>query len=141
MEELLTLRQHIENHDYNAALAIVDELETMSKEDKLNKIYSFAVVLLIHLIKQAAEQRSTRSWEFSIYNTTKEIKRINKRRKAGGFYTTAEELEEIIEDAFETALKKSSLEAFEGQFTEQQLAQKIDSQQIKQQAINLILAR
>jgi len=138
MEELLTLRQHLENHDYDAALTIVTELETMSKEDKLNKIYSFAVVLLIHLIKQAAEKRSTRSWEFSIYNATKEIKRINKRRKAGGYYATTEELEEIIEDAFETALKKAALEAFEGQYTEQELSLKIDSSEIKQQAICLI---
>ena len=139
MEELLTLRQHLENHDYDAALAIVAELETMSKEDKLNKIYSLAVVLLIHLIKQAAEQRSTRSWEFSIYNATIEIKRINKRRKAGGYYATTEELEEIIEDAFETALKKATLEAFEGQYTEQELSLKINKNDIKQQALKAIL--
>jgi hypothetical protein len=138
MEELLTLRQHLENHDYEAALAIVAELETMSKDDKLNKIYSFTVVLLVHLIKQAAEKRSSRSWEFSIYNSTKEIKRINKRRKAGGYYATEEELEEIIDDAFETALKKAALEAFEGQYNEQELVTKIDPVQIKQQAICLI---
>lgn len=139
MEELLTLRQHIENHDYDAALAIVTELETMSKEDKLNKIYSFAVVLLIHLIKQAAERRSTRSWEFSIYNATKEIRRINKRRKVGGHYATPEELEEIIEDAFETALKKSALEALEGQYSERELSQKIDASTIKQNALQLLM--
>jgi len=140
MEELLTLRQHLENHDYDAALAIVAELETMSKEDKLNKIYSFAVVLLIHLIKQAAEQRSTRSWEFSIYNATKEIKRINKRRKTGGYYASPEELQEIIEDAFDTALKKAALEAFEGQYTEQELAQKITANEVKSQALQAIIS-
>ena len=139
MEELLTLRQHLENHDYDAALAIVAELETMSKEDKLNKIYSFAVVLLIHLIKQAAEQRSTRSWEFSIYNATKEIKRINKRRKASGYYATPEELQEIIEDAFETAIKKAALEAFEGQYSEQELSQKIKVNEVKIQALQAII--
>ncbi|MFN9176451.1 MAG: DUF29 family protein [Synechocystis sp.] len=140
MEELLTLRQHLENHDYDAALAIVAELETMSKEDKLNKIYSFAVVLLIHLIKQAAEQRSTRSWEFSIYNATKEIKRINKRRKTGGYYASPEELQEIIEDAFDTALKQAALEAFEGQYTEQELAQKITENEVKSQALQAIIS-
>ena len=139
MEELLTLRQHLENHYYDAALAIVAELETMSKEDKLNKIYSFAVVLLIHLIKQAAEQRSTRSWEFSIYNATKEIKRINKRRKASGCYATPEELQEIIEDAFETAIKKAALEAFEGQYSEQELSQKIKVNEVKIQALQAII--
>ncbi|MBJ7898383.1 MAG: DUF29 family protein [Cyanobacteria bacterium RI_101] len=139
MEELLTLRCHLENQDYDAALAVVTELETMSKEDKLNKIYSFAVVLLIHLIKQAAENRNTRSWEFSIYNATKEIKRVNKRRKSGGYYATAEELREIIEDAFETALKKAALESFEGQYSEQELSEKINEAQIKLDAFKAII--
>ena len=68
----------------------------------------------------------------------KEIKRINKRRKTGGHYVTEEELKEIIEDAFETALKKAALEAVEGQYSEQELVTKIDPVQIKQQAICLI---
>ncbi|MHC5833794.1 MAG: DUF29 family protein, partial [Nostoc sp.] len=88
--------------------------EEMSREDKLNKIYSYAVILLLHLIKQEAEKRSTRSWEFSIYNASKEIKRVNKRRKSGGCYANEEELKEILTDAFDTALKKAALEALEG---------------------------
>ncbi len=72
------IRQYIQEQRYDEALELVDELEAMSKEDKLNKIYSYSVILLLHLIKQAAEDRSTRSWEFSIYNSTKKIKRTNK---------------------------------------------------------------
>ena len=52
MEELLTLRQYIQQKDYERALLLIDEIEAMSKEDKLNKIYSYAVILLLHLIKQ-----------------------------------------------------------------------------------------
>ena len=95
MEELLMLRQYIQEQNYEKALELVGELEEMSKEDKLNKIYSYAVILLLHLIKQEAEQRSTRSWEFSIYNATKEIKRVNKRRKSGGYYA-AELIEGVV---------------------------------------------
>jgi hypothetical protein len=40
MEELIELRKSIEAHDYKSALQIVDLLEEMSLEDKLNKIYS-----------------------------------------------------------------------------------------------------
>ena len=40
MEELILLRESIEKQDYVKALQIVDELEEMSVEDKLNKIYS-----------------------------------------------------------------------------------------------------
>jgi hypothetical protein len=70
MEELIELRQYIEAHDYDKALELVADLEEMSKEDKLNKIYNYGVVLLVRLIKQQKAQRSTRSWEFSIYNAT-----------------------------------------------------------------------
>ncbi len=67
MEELTMLRQYIEGHNYQEALLLIEEMEEMSKEDKLNKIYSYGVILLLHLIKQAAEKRTTRSWDFSIY--------------------------------------------------------------------------
>jgi hypothetical protein len=138
MEELLTLRRFIQEQQYDKALELVDELEAMSKEDKLNKIYSYAVILLLHLIKQAAEKRSTRSWEFSIYNSTKEIKRTNKRRKSGGHYANEDELKEIINDAFDTAIKKAAIEAFEGQYTEEELIVKINTEEIKTQALLLI---
>ncbi|NJK55584.1 MAG: DUF29 domain-containing protein [Pleurocapsa sp. SU_5_0] len=138
MEELLMLRQFIEEQKYDQALELVGELEAMSKEDKLNKIYSYAVILLLHLIKQAAEERITRSWEFSIYNSTKEIKRTNKRRKSGGYYANEDELQEILNDAFDTAIKKAAIEAFEGQYTEKELLLKIKPEEIKEQALLLI---
>ncbi len=47
MNELQELRERIENQDYQGALKIVSELEEMSVEDKLNKIYSYMVILLI----------------------------------------------------------------------------------------------
>jgi pentatricopeptide repeat protein len=60
MEELTALRHCLENRDYEAAMRIVEEMEEMSREDKINKIGSFIKVLLIHLIKQHAENRTTR---------------------------------------------------------------------------------
>ena len=62
MEELTALRTHIQQKNYQAALLLVDELEEMSREDKLSKIYSYVVILLVHLIKQQAELRTTTSW-------------------------------------------------------------------------------
>ena len=58
MEELIKLRASITAGNYQEALRIVDELEEMSVEDKLNKIYSYMVILLLHLIKQAAEKKN-----------------------------------------------------------------------------------
>ena len=63
MEELLELRQFLEQGKIHEALLLVDELEEMSLGDKINKIDSYGVILLIHLIKQKAENRSTRSWD------------------------------------------------------------------------------
>ncbi|MBD2395351.1 DUF29 family protein [Cyanobacterium aponinum FACHB-4101] len=138
MEELLALRQYIEEKNYDRALELVAELEEMSKEDKLNKIFSYAVILLLHLIKQQAEKRTTRSWDFSIYNSIKEIKRINKRRKSGGYYATEEELKEILADAFDTAIRKASLEAFEGKYNPEELMLKIDYDSIQSSALKSI---
>lgn len=47
MFELQELRKKIEAQDYQGALKIVDELEEMSVEDKLNKIESYMVILYI----------------------------------------------------------------------------------------------
>jgi hypothetical protein len=138
MEELIELRQYIEAHNYDKALELVADLEEMSKEDKLNKIYSYGIVLLVHLIKQQAEKRSTRSWEFSIYNAVKEIQRVNRRRKAGGNYANEAELVDLLLDGFETAIRKAALEAFEGQYSDQELRAMVDPEHIQAQALELI---
>lgn len=140
MEELLTLRQYIQEKHYDKALELIGEMEEMSKEDKLHKIYSYAVILLLQLIKQAAEQRTTRSWDFSIYVATKEIRRVNKRRQAGEYYATKAELQEILVDAFDTAIKKAAIETFEGQYSEAEIVAKIDARALLATALDYIQA-
>lgn len=139
MEELLALRTALEEHRYADAFAILGELEEMSKDDKIEKIYSYMVVLLVHLIKQQAEQRTTRSWELSIHESVKKIQRINKRRKSGGYYLTEAELRENLTEAYGSALKIAALEIFGGQYTEEQLANKINKENIEKIAFELIL--
>lgn len=138
MEELLELRKSITSGNYIKALEIVDELEAMSKEDKLEKIYSYAIILLLHLIKQEAEKKTTKSWEVSIKNSVERINRINKRRKSGGYYAKKEELQEVIDDAFAPALRYASLEVFNGNFSEKELLEKIDVNLVKNQAIAML---
>ena len=96
MEELLELRELVVSGNLEAALSLIDELEEMSKEDKINKIYSYCVVLLVHLIKQQAEKRTTHAWDVSIRNAIDAIDRINNRRKSGGYYMEKKEIEEIL---------------------------------------------
>lgn len=138
MEELIALRKYIEEKNYIKALELVGELEEMSKEDKLNKIYSYAVILLVHLIKQQAEKRTTRSWDVSINNSIREIKRTNKRRKSGGYYASEDELKETIDEAFEAAIERAALEAFEGRHDSDELKQMVDVEKVKEIAFNLI---
>jgi ABC-type transporter Mla MlaB component len=138
MEELLELRQLLEQGKVYEALLLVDELEEMSLSDKINKIDSYGVILLIHLIKQKAEKRSTRSWEISIENAVREINKINKRRKSGGFYLQRAELIDILQQAYQLALKKAALEAFEGRYEAEELAVMVDQEEIITLALKLI---
>jgi len=138
VEELIDLRQAIEQKRYSDAIILLGEMEEMSREDKIEKIDSFLVILLLHLIKQDAETRTTRSWEASIRESARRILRINKRRKSGGFYLSIDELKEAIEEAFPSALERAALEAFEGQYLAEQLAKKINKLAIQQKALALI---
>ena len=139
MEELLILRELLEEGKIPEALELVDELEEMSKSDKLNKIFSYAIIVLLHLIKQAAEKRSTRSWETSILNSVKQIQRTNQRPKAKGSYFTEAELLETLEDAYESALRKAALEVYEGRYAADELTKMVNQDAIIEQVMDLIL--
>lgn len=103
MEELLELKQLLKQGKIHEALLLVDELEEMSLGDKINKIDSYSVILLIH-------------------------NKINKRRKSGGFYLNQAELIDILEQGYQVALKRAALEAFEGRYEAQELAAMVDPQ-------------
>jgi Domain of unknown function DUF29 len=130
MFELQELRKRIEEQDYQEALKIVDQLEEMSVEDKLNKIESYMVILLMHLIKQEAEQRTTSSWNRSIVNSVKGINKTNKRRKSGGYYAQPEAIKTMLAETFDDALEEATYEAFEGKLSKEEVAAKLDQQQI-----------
>ena len=138
MEELFELRRYLEQQRYPEALALLGEMEEMSRDDKINKIYSHAVILLLHLIKQVSEQRTTRSWNFSIWEATREIGRTNKRRKSGGYYLKEPELNDILQEAYPPALKRAAMEAFEGRYSDEELDQQVKAESIQTQAMNLL---
>ena len=139
MEELLDLKHLLIKGDISGALAIVAELEDMSKKDIIKTIRSYAVILLLHLIKQQAEKRTTRSGEVSIRNSVREINRENKRRKGGGYYLTSEELVETLEEAYINAIDEASLEVEEGRYEPEELEQRVNQEEIINRALTLIL--
>lgn len=138
MEELLELKQLLYQGNIPDALLLVEELEEMSKSDKINKIFSYSIIVLLHLIKQKCENRTTRSWDVSIRNSVKQIQRSNKRHKTKGNYLTNDELKETLEDAFESALDEASLEAFGGIYSAEKLAEMVNKEELINLALDLI---
>ncbi|MEH2178800.1 DUF29 family protein [Nostoc sp.] len=139
MEELLTLKDLLVKGDVQGALIIVEELEEMSRNDIIKTIRNYAVILLLYLIKQQAENRTTRSWEVLIRNSVREIQRENKRRKAGNYYLTPEELLEILAEAYLNAIDEASLEVEEGRYEVQELEKLVNQEEIINRALVLIL--
>jgi Domain of unknown function DUF29 len=139
MEELEALRKLIEEHDYTHALALIDEMDEMAKDDKITKIEAYIKILLIHLIKENAEKRTSSSWKRSIDYALDGIYESNKRRKAGGNYLSDQEIMNAINDRFSRALKEASQEAFGGAFSTKVLSEMIDSEAIKKEALDKIL--
>lgn len=138
MEELLTLKSLLLKGDIPGSLAIVEELEEMSKKDIIKTIRSYAVILLLHLIKQQAENRTTRSWDISIRNSVLEIQEENKRPRGAGSYLPLEELLIVLEMAYRQAINKASLEVEEGRYEPRELSQLVNQEALINQAMTLI---
>lgn len=138
MEEILTLKELLLKGDISGSLAVVEELEEMGRKDIIKNIRSYGVILLLHLIKQTVENRTTRSWDVSIRNSVREIQRENKRRKAGRYYLNREELLETLEDAYLNAIDEASLEVSEGIYEPKQLEQLVNREELLNQAMELI---
>jgi hypothetical protein len=64
----------------------------------------------------------------------REINKTNKRRKSGGVYLNPTELEEILQQGYQIALKKAAFANYETE----ELAVMVDEQQILTQAVELI---
>ncbi|HLO86856.1 MAG TPA: DUF29 family protein [Nostocaceae cyanobacterium] len=130
-QELIDLRNSIIEGRYADALAIVDELEGMSKKAVLRQIKSFLKILLIHLIKNQIEQRLTNSWAASIRNSIREIQELNIKENKKSYYINQNEWENLIlEEVIEDAIADASVEVMNGKYTRAQLAAMLDKNQI-----------
>lgn len=139
MDEILQLKQYLLEARYDEALMLADELEEMAKDDKITRISSFAVILMMHLVKQEVEQRTTRSWDLSIAEAVDRIYDSNSRRKSHGSYLQESELRETLEAKFHHALRRAAAEIHEGKFTAKELVRIVQRQAIIDKALHLIL--
>ncbi|MBD2597407.1 DUF29 family protein [Nostoc spongiaeforme FACHB-130] len=139
-QELTDLRNSILQGRYEDALAIVDELEGMSRQAILRNIQSYLKILLIHLIKNQVEKRLTNSWSASIRNSVREIQKINIKDNKKSYYVNQDEWESLIEDeVIEDAIADASLEVMNGTYNQFQLADVVNRQQLMHKAVEFLL--
>lgn len=129
-QELIDLRASILEGRYEDALAIVDELDWMSKKATLLAIESFLLRMLIHLIKNQLEQRLTNSWAASIRGSIVEIKKRNLQDNKTSYYVKQDEWETMLEDILEQAVRDASVEVFNGAYNSFQLLEMVDRNEI-----------
>ena len=137
-QELIELRQYINEGRYQEALEIIDELEEMSKKAILEKIQSFLIRLLIHLIKNQVEQRLTNSWAVSIRDSILKIQSLNLKDNKKSYYIKEQEWGDYLEEAFEDAIFAASIEVFKGHYNPFQLRENVNEEEIKKIAYDLL---
>jgi hypothetical protein len=130
-QELIDLRNCILEQRYSDALAIVDELEGMSKQAIIRNILSFVNILLIHLIKNQIEERLTNSWATSIRNSIMETHKLNLKENKKSYYINVDEWEDLIlEEVIEKAIADASDEVLNGAYNQFQLEEMIDKTEL-----------
>ncbi len=139
-QELTDLRNSILQGNYADALAIVDELEGMSRQAILRNIKSYVNILLIHLIKNQVEQRLTNSWVASIRNSIREVKKLNIKDNNKSYYVNLDEWENLIEEeVIEDAIADASVEVMNGKYSQFQLADLIDRTELIENALKFLV--
>ncbi len=137
-QELTDLRNSILEGRYDDALFIVDELESMSKQDKINKIKSYLVRIMVHLIKNQVEKRLNNSWLASITDSIAEIKTTNLKDNKTSYYIKKEDWGILLEEAMGRAIRLAAVEVQGGKLRPAQLSAMIDKNQLIETAENLL---
>ncbi|MGB3509167.1 MAG: DUF29 family protein [Microcoleaceae cyanobacterium] len=138
IQELEDLKNSILEQRYEDALALIYELDGMSRQTKINAIESFVIRMLIHLIKNQLEQRLTNSWAASIRGSLIEIKKINLQDNKKSYYIQQNQWQKMLEETIEVAINDASVEVFDGVYTPFQLLDMVDKNQIMTIAQNLL---
>ena len=129
-QELLDLKKAIANQDLTKAMAIVSDLEVMSREDKIQKLQSHLVVLLVHLLKMQLERRLTNSWRASILNSLLQIKRTNRMGNKKTPYIKSEDWEEAIAEVMPEVYVLAATEVLNGVLNDNQVEELANYQEL-----------
>ncbi len=130
VQEFIDLRNSILEGRYEDALAIVDELEGMSKQATLRTIESYLLRLCVHLIFNQIEQRLTNSWVASISDSIRQIKKLNLKDNKISYYINSSEWQAFLEEAIEAAIRPASVEVLGGKLKPAQVSEMVDTVQL-----------
>ena len=114
MEEILELKDYFVNQQYEHAFAIVEKLEVMGRQNKINNLESLLVILLIHLIKIQVENRITRSWKNSLSSSLLAIQKHNRLKHKDHYYIEPHQWNQYISACQCEAILGASREVLEG---------------------------
>ncbi len=138
IQELENLKNSILEQRYEDALALIYELDGMSRQTKINAIESFVIRMLIHLIKNQLKKRLTNSWAASIRGSLIEIKKINLQDNKKSYYIQQNQWQTILEETVEIEIRDASTEVFSGEYSPFQLLDMVDKNQVMTIAQNLL---
>ena len=137
-QELTDLRNSILEGRYDDALFIVDELESMSKQDKINKIKSYLVRIMVHLIKNQIEKCLTNYLVASISDSIDQIQTTNLKDNNTSYYINQEEWVILLKETMGRAIRLAAVEVQGGKLRPAQISAMIDKNQLIQTAENLL---
>jgi hypothetical protein len=138
VQELTELRQKIIEGQISEALALIDEMDGMSKKAIIRAMRSYLIRMLVHLIKNQVEKRLTNSWATSIRSSVREIQDLNLQENKTSFYIRPEDWPAQLESSWETALEMASEEIFGGKYPPQEIESMVDQTEISKFALILL---
>ncbi len=127
VDEYQELHNKIVAGDYQGALALLEEMDALGRKQEVRRIKSFMRILLVHLIKREAEQRTTKSWDCSIRNAAEEI-------QEAGEFLSRDERDALLEAALPRAFRDAAVEVKDGRYSAADLERLVERDRILAQA-------
>ena len=138
MNEILALKQELLEGNFDKALRLTVELETMSRQDKINAIENFLTVVVSRLIAIQVTDYLFLSYINDIRNSLIEIKQRN--RLDDNFYIQEDEwyshYENIVSHAILVAAETTEL--WDDSITPFQLENLLDFEKLRVETLKLI---
>lgn len=103
-------------------------LEELGLKSVENRIHTYSKILLLYLIRQTIEKRTTKSWDTAIRIAIREINYSNERYDKSRTYLNLDELQDAIVSALDVAVNLASFEVEEGKYDYLEIKQMIDCQ-------------